>query len=337
MPKLASEVSKAVDSLVRGKLVAFPTETVYGLGGDATNEEAVKRIYKVKGRPTDRPLILHVPDLATVKKVVLNWASSESKLASRFWPGPLTLVLKNGGLISESASAGYETIAVRIPSHPFALSMLESFSKIGSGIVAAPSANRFSFVSTTNAEDVEMSLQNHLDKADMIVSSNSQDECKFGLESTIVDCSNDSPTILRVGVIKKSEIESCLGIQVRISQVEGRRQNSPGSSLSHYSPRTSFRVITNNEIEKNLLGPCEEGKTFLWCFEKPAHAHKNLIAEIAPSCPMEYGRQLYSKLNSLDREQFALILFEEPPKNEDWNAICDRLEKAKNRFCTKKF
>ena len=211
MPKLTSEISKAVDSLIKGKLVAFPTETVYGLGGDATNEDAVRRIYKVKGRPTDRPLILHVPDLATVKKVVLNWASSESKLANRFWPGPLTLVLKNGGLISKSASAGYETIAVRIPSHPFALSMLESFSKTGSGIVAAPSANRFSFVSTTNAEDVEMSLQNYLDKADTIVSSNSQDECKFGLESTIVDCSNDTPTILRVGVIKKSEIESCLG------------------------------------------------------------------------------------------------------------------------------
>ena len=337
MPILTSEVSKAAEYLYRGKLVAFPTETVYGLGGDATNEEAVRRIYKVKGRPTNRPLILHMPDLATVKKVVLNWGSSESKLASRFWPGPLTLVLKNGGLISESVSAGYETVAVRIPSHPFALSMLESFLKIGSGIVAAPSANRFSFVSTTNAEDVEISLQNHLDKADMIVPSNSRNECRFGLESTIVDCSNDIPTILRVGVIKKSEIESCLGIQVRISQVEGKRQNSPGSSLIHYSPRTAFRMISNSEIDRDLLDLCEEGKIFLWCFEKPVHTHQNLIVEIAPSCPMEYGRRLYSKLNSLDRKQLALILFEEPPKNEDWNAICDRLEKARNRFSAKKF
>ena len=96
-------------------------------------------------------------------------------------------------------------------------------------------------------------------------------------------------------------------------------------------------MISNSEIKKDLLGLCKEGKTFLWCFEKPVHIHQNLIVEIAPSCPMEYGRQLYSKLNSLDREQLALILFEEPPKNEDWNAICDRLEKAKNRFCTKKF
>ena len=215
--------------------------------------------------------------------------------------------------------------------------MLESFSKIGSGIVAAPSANRFSFVSTTNAEDVKMSLQNHLDKADMIVSSMSRDECKFGLESTIVDCSNDIPTILRAGVIKRSEIESCLGIKVRISQVEGNRQNSPGSSFIHYSPRTAFGVISNSEVERNLLDLCEEGKTFLWCFEKPVYTHQNLIVEVAPSCPMEYGRQLYSKLNSLDREQFALILFEEPPVAEDWNAICDRLEKAKNRFGAKKF
>ena len=337
MPKLTSEISKAVDSLVKGKLVAFPTETVYGLGGDATNEDAVRRIYKVKGRPTDRPLILHVPDLATVKKVVLNWTSSESKLANSFWPGPLTLVVKNGGLISKSASAGYETVAVRIPSHPFALSMLELFSKTGSGIVAAPSANRFSFVSTTNAEDVEMSLQNYLDKADTIVSSNSQDECKFGLESTIVDCSNDTPTILRVGVIKKSEIESCLGKPVRISKVEGKRQNSPGSSLIHYSPRTAFRMMSNSEIKKDLIELCKEGKTFLWCFERPVHIHQNLIVEIAPSCSVEYGRQLYSKLNSLDREQLALILFEEPPKNENWNAICDRLEKAENRINTKKF
>jgi L-threonylcarbamoyladenylate synthase len=337
VPKLTSEISKAVDSLVKGKLVAFPTETVYGLGGDATNEDAVRRIYKVKGRPTDRPLILHVPDLATVKKVVLNWTSSESKLANSFWPGPLTLVVKNGGLISKSASAGYETVAVRIPSHPFALSMLELFSKTGSGIVAAPSANRFSFVSTTNAEDVEMSLQNYLDKADTIVSSNSQDECKFGLESTIVDCSNDTPTILRVGVIKKSEIESCLGKPVRISKVEGKRQNSPGSSLIHYSPRTAFRMMSNSEIKKDLIELCKEGKTFLWCFERPVHIHQNLIVEIAPSCSVEYGRQLYSKLNSLDREQLALILFEEPPKNENWNAICDRLEKAENRINTKKF
>ena len=337
MPKLTSDISKAVDSLVKGKLVAFPTETVYGLGGDATNEDAVRRIYKVKGRPLDRPLILHVPDLATVKKVVLNWTSSESKLANSFWPGPLTLVLKSRGLISKSASAGYQTIAVRIPSHPFALSMLESFSKSGSGIVAAPSANRFSFVSTTNAEDVEMSLQNYLDKADTIVSSNSQDECKFGLESTIVDCSNDTPTILRVGVIKQSEIESCLGKPVRISKVEGKRQKSPGSSLIHYSPRTAFKVINNHEIEKNLLHLCKEGKTFLWCFEKPVHTHQNLIVEIAPSCSMEYGRQLYSKLNSLDREQLALILFEEPPKNEHWNAIFDRLQKAENWLNTKKF
>ena len=171
----------------------------------------------------------------------------------------------------------------------------------------------------------------------MIVSSNSNDECKFGLESTILDCSNDIPTILRVGVIKKSEIESCLGIQVRISQVEGKRQNSPGSSLIHYSPRTAFRLISKSEIENTVFDLCEEGKTFLWCFEKPTYNHQNLIVEVAPSCPMEYGRQLYSKLNSLDREQLALILFEEPPKDEDWNAICDRLEKAKNRFSAKKF
>ena len=118
------------------------------------------------------------------KKVVLI-GLPVMRLAGRFWPGPLTLVLKNGGLISESATAGHETVAVRIPSHPFALSMLESFSKIGSGLVAAPSANRFSFVSTTNAEDAEMSLQNHLDKADMIVTSKNRDECKFGLESTL--------------------------------------------------------------------------------------------------------------------------------------------------------
>ena len=181
-----------------------------------------------------------------------------------------------------------------------------------------------------------MSLQKHLDKDDMIVSSRSLTECKFGLESTIVDCSNDIPTILRVGVIKKSEIESCLGIQVRISQIEGKRKNTPGSSLIHYSPRTAFRVISTSEIERELLDLCEDGKIFLWCFEKPAHTHQNLIVEIAPSCPMEYGRQLYSKLNS-STESNWLDPLRGTPKNENWNAICDRLEKAKNRFCTKKF
>ena len=337
MPKVTFELSQAVDALVNGKLVAFPTETVYGLGGDATNEQAIKRIYEVKGRPTDRPLIVHVSDIATVKKIVLNWSVNESKLASRFWPGPLTLILSNRGLISEFVSVGQKTVAVRIPSHPFALSMLKSFSEIGSGIVAAPSANRFSFVSTTKAEDVASSLNDHLDKADVIVKSSSQEECKFGLESTIVDCSGEAPIILRLGVIKKSEIESCLGKRVRISRNNGETKKYSGSSLVHYSPRTALKVMTPNQIESDLAALCEMGKTFLWCFEKPSKTHQNLIVEIAPSVALKYGQQLYSKLNDLDRRELSLIIFEQPPLGEDWNVVCDRLEKAKNRSSTLEF
>ncbi len=331
MPKLTSELSLAIESLQKGKLVAFPTETVFGLGGDATNQEAIKRIYKVKGRPSNRPLILHVPNLETVKKIVLDWSLNESKLAKKFWPGPLTLILKNGNLISQSAVAGKKTVAIRIPSHPFALSMLRSFSEIGSGIVAAPSANRFGYVSTTNARDVEFSLQNYLDETDVIVNSSPRNNCQFGLESTIVDCTTNSPKILRVGVIKKSEIESCIGKTVDVGLTEDGKIDYPGTCSSHYSPKTKFKVMTRAQIELNLSKLCEGGKTFLWYFQKPVKTSQNLTAEVAPSTAPEYGRQLYSKLNNLDRRGLNLIIFEEPPTGEDWNAICDRLEKAKSR------
>ena len=328
----------SVRALKKGNLVAFPTETVFGLGGDGLNKDAVERIYKVKNRPKSRPLIMHVPNIFLAKSISSSWTSNAMKLAKKFWPGPLTLILKKSDLLSSSLTAGKQTVGIRIPSHPFALEMLNQFAKVGSGVVAAPSANRFGSVSATRASDVFLSLSKYLLKEDMVVNLNPIDVCNFGFESTIVDCSTKNIKILRLGVIKKSQIELVLGMYVGCGFIDAKEGQTPGSSVSHYAPMTPLLVISTTKIKKIISTLISNQSTiFLWGFSKLEIKSKKVTFRVAPTSSVDYGRILYRMLNDLDLKGFDYLVFERPPMTEEWAAINDRLSKASEKFMGSEF
>ena len=332
------DLINTVHALKRGNLVAFPTETVFGLGGDGLNKDAVERIYKVKNRPKSRPLIMHVPNIFLAKSISSSWTSNAMKLAKKFWPGPLTLILKKSDLLSSSLTAGKQTVGIRIPSHPFALEMLNQFSKVGSGVVAAPSANRFGSVSATRASDVFLSLSKYLLKEDVVVNLNPMNVCNFGFESTIVDCSTKNIKILRLGVIKKSQIELVLGKHVDNGFIDAKEGQTSGSSVSHYAPITPLLVTNIFKIKEIISAVAShKKKIFLWGFSKLEIRSKNVTFQIAPKSSDEYGRILYRMLNDLDLKDFDYLVFERPPMTEEWAAINDRLSKASEKFMGSEF
>ena len=221
----------AAANLLVGNLVAFPTETVYGLGADACNAAAVARIYSVKGRPADHPLIVHVASMDALG----DWASDVPEyaiaLARDFWPGPMTLIMKRSGLAADFVTGGQDTVGVRVPAHPVALGLLEAFARVGGKGVAAPSANRFGNVSPTTAQAVSDELSDYLSDADQILDGGA---CDVGVESTIIDCTGDAPRILRPGAITQEMIEHSTGLDV--VDADGVAIRVSGSLDSHYSP-----------------------------------------------------------------------------------------------------
>ena len=224
IPANRDAIQQAADFLRKGKLVAIPTETVYGLGADAKNPEAVKHIFAAKARPADHPLIVHIPDKAVLTDWAVEIPETAYKLAERFWPGPLTLVLKKHPDVPMEVTGGQNTIALRVPNHPVALALLKAF---GGGI-AAPSANRFCRISPTQASHVEEELG---DKVDLILDGGA---CQVGLESTIVDLSGGQPRLLRPGQISKSEIEEFMQEELELPKHSHVR--APGMMETHYSP-----------------------------------------------------------------------------------------------------
>ena len=220
----AEAMNSAATNLLAGGLVAFPTETVYGLGADACNEEAVARIYAVKGRPADHPLIVHVASMDALS----DWASDVPRyaisLARDFWPGPMTLIVKRSELARDFVTGGQDTVGVRVPNHPVALALLEAFARVGGKGVAAPSANRFGNVSPTTAQAVADELGNHLADADQILDGG---PCKVGLESTIIDCTGELPRILRPGAITEEMIKDSTGLSELASNVASNSMPRP--------------------------------------------------------------------------------------------------------------
>lgn len=223
----------AASSLMRGNLVAFPTETVYGLGADAVNKSAVARIYQTKARPSNHPLIVHIATSNNLVKWARDIPDNAFKLADTFWPGPLTLILSKTNIAKNFITGGQEKIGIRIPSHPVALALLKEFEKQGGLGVAAPSANRFGAVSPTTAEDVHSELGEYLSHSDVILDGG---KCDIGIESTIVDFTQNKPTILRPGKISKEIINEILGIDIDISSSKNETKTS-GLLDSHYSPK----------------------------------------------------------------------------------------------------
>ena len=306
------EVQRAAELLKRARLVAFPTETVYGLGADASSAAAMERLYKVKGRPGDHPVIVHFPDA----EAAFGWArdvpDQARKLAARFWPGPLTLVLKRAANVGDFVTGGQDTVGLRVPVHPLARELLAAF---GGGL-AAPSANRFGRVSPTTAQHVRDDLG---DDVDMVLDGG---PCGVGIESTIVDLSRGVPVLLRPGGVSVSELGAVLGVPVATPDAEAPRVS--GSLPAHYAPRTPARLVASEALDAELA---RFGTTAAVLAFSPPDERVDFWLRM-PRDPGAYAQKLYAALRELDASGSALLLIESPPAAPEWQAVLDRLRRA---------
>jgi L-threonylcarbamoyladenylate synthase len=308
-------IVEAVAILRRGGLVAFPTETVYGLGADARNPAAVARLYTVKGRPPDHPVIVHLGDPRQLSDWAREIPQVARTLADRFWPGPLTLVLKRAPNVGDCLTGGQDTVGLRIPGHPVALALLRRF---GGGI-AAPSANKFGRISPTTAQHVYKDLGGEVD---MILNGG---PCEVGIESTIVDLSRDRPVLLRPGRIGADEIAAATGLPMGLRDAKAPR--APGSLESHYAPRRPLQLVSEGSWEEVLRGRTQAPLGVLAFRARPADDTSALW--IAASLdPAKYARDLYANLRALDGSGCELILVENPPAGDAWTGVRDRLTRA---------
>jgi len=293
------EIERAADLIRRGGLVAFPTETVYGLGANALDAQAVRRIYEVKGRPSSSPLIVHVADEAMAKSISAEWPKAAALLAARFWPGPLTLVVKKKPSIPALVTAGLDSVGVRVPSHPVALDLIRR-----AGVpIAAPSANRFMEMSPTTAEHVRTRLG---DRVDMILDGG---PAEIGIESTVVALTREPPVVLRPGMISISDLEAATGLAWTREIGPRDLSESPGLHPRHYAPRTPFYVV-----EQGKCLPAGIGRVI----DMPAEPHA-------------YAAALYAELHKADAEGWDWIAVEKPPDIPEWAGILDRVQRAATR------
>tara|TARA_R110001599_G_scaffold64023_3_gene179011 strand:- start:637701 stop:638723 length:1023 start_codon:yes stop_codon:yes gene_type:complete len=320
-----SAISDAARRLEQGELVAFPTETVYGLGADAENPEAVARIYQAKGRPSNHPVIVHLAPDADIT----HWAQSVSadahKLMAAFWPGPLTLILKRASDIPDAVSGGQDSIGLRCPSHPVAQALLKTF-KQGKGGIAAPSANKFGHVSPTTAQHVrdEFTAEFVADGLVQTILEGSQSE--VGIESTIVDMSRGRPVLLRPGHISAAHIAAVLGQMPLMADATAPRAS--GTLESHYAPQTPVVLIAADRVFDTVQHLYANQKSIALMH------HSNqpklpLVAEcMLPASAADYAHQLYAAMRKLDAVQADVILVETPPTDTEWDGINDRLRRA---------
>jgi L-threonylcarbamoyladenylate synthase len=311
----------AAQSLLDGRLVAFPTETVYGLGADATNQSAIARIYQVKGRPADHPLIVHIADLKYLDQWISDIPSYAIALARTFWPGPMTLILKRSDLAKDFITGNQDTVGIRIPDNSLALGLLESFHQKGGAGIAAPSANRFGQVSPTTAAAVEEELSAYLSDSDLVLDGGPSE---VGLESTIIGCTSELPQILRPGAITISMIEEVTGLKILNSADQADNSNQPkirvsGSLENHYAPNA--QVILDQEP---LAGA---GFIALTEIQTPP----DVIRLAAPETVEEFARLLYSALREGDHQNLATIYIAQPAGDGLAIAIRDRLARSARR------
>jgi L-threonylcarbamoyladenylate synthase len=311
----ATAIKDAAATLIKGDLVAFPTETVYGLGADATNKDAIASIYKVKGRPIDHPLIVHISSLGNLDKWARNIPEYAVKLARTFWPGPMTLILPRTGLTKDFITGSQDNVGVRIPSHTVALALLKEFESLGGLGVAAPSANRFGSVSPTTATAVEVELGDFLSKDDQILDGG---PCLVGVESTIINCTLNKPSILRPGAVTKEMIEDTLGITIDLntSNSESIQIKAAGLLESHYAP--------NAKIFLAGLPSLGDGFIALDSFTTPTGA----VRIAAPKTNEEYAQVLYEAFRLADIKGLARVFVIPPTGGGIAIAINDRLAKS---------
>jgi len=297
--------------LINGGLVAFPTETVYGLGADACNAAAIARIYSVKGRPADHPLIVHVPSMDALGDWAADVPAYAIALARDYWPGPMTLVVTRSELAADFITGGQDTVGVRVPNHPVALGLLEAFAKAGGKGIAAPSANRFGNVSPTTAQAVSDELSDYLGMSDVILDGGA---CAVGVESTIIDCTGDVPKILRPGAITEEMIEYSTGLEVL--DADGVAIRVSGSLESHYSP------IAKVVLDQSPVA----GQGFIAMADVATAA--GVIRLAAPTTHDEFARVLYSALRAADEQGLSTVVVAQPGGNGIAIAIRDRLMRA---------
>jgi L-threonylcarbamoyladenylate synthase len=313
----ADTIRDAAAALKAGHLVAFPTETVYGLGADARNPDAVKRIYEVKGRPTDHPLIVHISSINQIEKWATEVPDYAIALAREIWPGPMTLIFRRSEIAQDFITGGQDTVGLRIPSDPLALALIAEFEKISDSAIAAPSANRFGQVSPTTAHAVSVELSDYLTKDDQILDGGA---CNVGVESTIIDCTGTSPRILRPGAITQEMIAEVTGISL-VSQVSNNvilEIRVSGSVDSHYSPLA--RVI----LDQSPIA----GQGFIALAEFPTPEGVNRLA--SPKNTEEFARVLYASLRAADEKGLKEVVVKQPQGNGIAIAIRDRLTRAAN-------
>jgi L-threonylcarbamoyladenylate synthase len=311
------DIDRAVETLRAGELVVFPTETVYGLAGDATNPEAIRRIFELKGRPATHPLIVHIDSPRGLDRWALNVPESARLLAQRFWPGPLTLVLRRAPAVDPAITGGQETIAVRVPAHPVAQQLLRAF---GSGL-AAPSANRYGHVSPTRTDHVREEFG---DETPLVLEGG---DCKYGLESTIVSCIDETPRILRPGAITLSQIRAV--VPQAQGALEAGAPRVPGSDAKHYAPRTPVSIVNARKLEEVVEQMTSEHEKVAVLATRPPRLANKFMTWINAGRRAElYARELYVNLRVLDKSGAREIFVEELPPGEAWDAVRDRLRRA---------
>ena len=305
------EVRRAAQILRAGGLVAFPTETVYGLGADAANEKAVARLYAVKRRPADHPVIIHF----AAAQAAFDWArevpDAASKLAQKFWPGPLTLILKRSRQARDFVTGAQDTVGLRVPSHPVVQELLRLFD----GAIAAPSANRFGLVSPTTAAHVRDDLGKDVD---LVLEGGASD---VGIESTIVDLSGATPVLLRPGHISKAEIEALIGA---VGEKDATSPRHSGGLERHYAPRTPARLVPTYALDGEIANG--KHKVAVLAFSRPDERVDYWLR--MPRDPHAYAQRLYAALRELDSAGCERILVEAPPDAPEWDAVRDRLRRA---------
>jgi L-threonylcarbamoyladenylate synthase len=304
----ADLLARAGAILRSGGLVAFPTETVYGLGANALDTRAVERIYQVKRRPSSSPLIVHVDSVGMARSIVREWPETAARLAQAFWPGPLTLVLPKDLSIPDNVTAGLPTVGLRQPDHPVAAALIRE-----AGVpIAAPSANRFTGLSPTTAEHVLKSLGGEVD---LILDGG---PTRVGIESTVLSLSGSKPTILRPGMISAEQIEEVVGEIGEFEVAAGGAHPSPGLHEKHYSPLTPLFLVDGSRLPERGRG------AYLWL----THPHPASYSEQMPPDASGYAAVLYETLHRLDERTFDWIAVEQPPDWPEWAGVLDRLKRA---------
>lgn len=316
-------IARAADILRGGKLVAFPTETVYGLGANALDATAVARIFEAKSRPAWNPVIAHVSNSNDARALTTQWPEFATQLADAFWPGPLTLVLPKHGSVPDIVSAGLPAVALRVPSHPVALALIAA-----AGFpIAAPSANRFTELSPTTAAHVAASLGN---RVDLILNGGSSD---VGIESTVVDLTGPEPVILRPGVISRDMIARLLGVSVAVASErdpDDMPRLAPGMMDRHYAPRADVWLFDDSNVNelRQSTTPRPVGSMAALVLDWSLSLPDSVRAIPMPNDPLAYARALYATLHDLDSAGCAIVAIERPPLTDAWAGVHDRLNRA---------